>query len=101
MGTISRRHFLERSLKLAGLAGFGGTQLKGFTEPESRRFFGAQTHFGQFRPGAADVLDLIKGAGIAWIRDEVYWSEVEKEKGVFKFPPAYEHYLRAALGRGI
>ena len=133
MGTISRRHFLERSLKLAGLAGFGGTQLKGFTgfpfdeaaadsahaagtrgvaapsydppdsrtNPESRRFFGAQTHFGQFRPAADDLLNLVQGAGIGWIRDEVYWSEVEKEKGVFRFPPAYERYLKAARGRGI
>ncbi len=31
MGTISRRHFLERSLKLAGWAGFGGTQFRDFT----------------------------------------------------------------------
>ena len=48
-----------------------------------------------------EILELIKDAGIGWIRDEVYWSEVEKEKGVFRFPPAYDHYLRAAQARGI
>jgi hypothetical protein len=120
MSRISRRDFLERSLKLAGLTGFGGARLRelarlGFIEnapagPSSDigtdkaggdRFFGAQTHFGQFRTDVDDVLGLIKGAGIGWIRDEVYWSEVEKEKGIFKFPPAYDHYLRAAQSRGI
>jgi len=120
MNTISRRNFLERSLKLAGLTGFGGPWLRelGRTrsikkarcgpsigpcpdEPGSDRFFGTQTHFGQFRPGVDDVLDLIKGAGIGWIRDEVYWAEIEKEKGLFRFPPAYDHYLKAAQARGI
>jgi hypothetical protein len=119
MNTISRRDFFERSLKLAGLTGFGrpwlrelartrfiekapaGLSLDPPPKPGSDRFFGAQTHFGQYRPGVDDVLDLIKGVGIGWIRDEVYWSEIEKEEGVFRFPPAYDHYLRAAQARGI
>jgi len=48
-----------------------------------------------------ELLDLIKGAGARWIRDEVYWSEVEKRKGVFDFPPSYDYYLKAARARGI
>jgi hypothetical protein len=116
---ISRRDFLERSLKLAGLTGFGRPWLRGLTcvrfpegapagplpdpgpESGSEPFFGVQTHFGQHRPDAEGLLDLIKGAGVGWIRDEVYWSEIEKEKGVFKFPPAHDTYLRAARARGI
>ena len=135
MDTISRRGFLERGLKLAGLAGFGGAGLFGgrrvsglagarsvenshagkasavisfprpFLDPGpspvSDPFFGVQTHFGQFRPAADDILELIKDAGIGWIRDEVYWSEIEKAKGVFRFPPAYDQYLKAARARGI
>jgi hypothetical protein len=120
MNRISRRDFFKRSLKLAGLTGFGGPWLRELARirfikkspagpsldpspnnPGSDCFFGAQTHFGQFRPGVDDVLDLIKGAGIGWIRDEVYWSEIEKEKGVFKFPQAYDYFLRAAQARGI
>jgi len=119
MNAISRRDFFERSLKLAGLTGFGGPWLRelsrfGFSEkapagrsldpcpePGSDPFLGVQTHFGQFRPGVDDILDLIKGAGIGWIRDEVYWSEIEKEEGVFRFPPAYDQYLRTAQARGI
>jgi hypothetical protein len=139
--TLSRRTFLERSLRLAGLAGFGGLGLGTGTarlpkmakaaadyghaapaakalapgrpahqtpsvlspapQPAPTGFFGVQTHFGQFRPEADDILELIKGARIGWIRDEVYWSEIEKEKGAFRFPPAYDRYLRAAQARGI
>ena len=31
----------------------------------------------------------------------MYWSEIEKERGAFKFPPAYDLYLKAAEARGI
>ncbi len=68
---------------------------------EDDSFFGVQTHFGQYRSGVDELLDLIKAGGIGWIRDEVYWSEIEKEKGVFRFPAAYDNYLRAAQARGI
>ncbi|MGA2533156.1 MAG: glycosyl hydrolase [Candidatus Aminicenantales bacterium] len=119
MNKISRRKFIERGVKMAGFAGVGGPWLAELADSRSRekppavpspgstpnaggsRFFGTQTHFGQYRAGADAILDLIKDARIGWIRDEVYWSEVEKEKGVFRFPPAYDYYLRAAQARGI
>ncbi len=104
---------------MAGLAGLGGPWLRELAgsriakktlaspkripspTPPRGGFFGAQTHFGQNRSGADELLDLIKAAGIGWIRDEVYWSVVEKRKGVFDFPPQYDHYLKAAQARGI
>lgn len=104
---------------MAGLAGIGGPWLTALADSRSREkppagrspgqtpdgsggpFFGTQTHFGQHRVGADEILELIKDAGFGWIRDEVYWSEVEKEKGVFRFPPDYDHYLQAAQARGI
>jgi hypothetical protein len=116
---ISRREFFESGFKLTGLAALGGPWLKrpspSRVEEQARevlppdsspedlpgRFFGAQTHFGQHRPGADELLDLVREAGLGWIRDEVYWSEVEKEKGVFRFPPAYDHYLGVAQARGL
>ncbi len=119
MSKISRREFVENSFKLALFAGPGLQWLmrpdplrKGAAAQEGHlpgqrpgeslgRFFGAQTHFGQYRSGIDEILDLIKDAGIGWIRDEVYWSQVEMEKGVFRFPPAYDRYLRAAQARGI
>ena len=101
------------------MAGLGGLRLSGSAETRVRLnapagpsphlgltvgrggFFGVQTHFGQYRAGVDELLDLIKGAGAGWIRDEVYWSEVEKKKGVFDFPPQYDYYLKAAQARGI
>jgi len=116
---ISRRRFFESGLRLAGLAGLGGPWLKGLASPRAMPntpagpsprpgpaagrggFFGVQTHFGQYRAGVDELLDQIKAAGASWIRDEVYWSEIEKKKGVFDFPPQYDHYLKAAQIRGI
>ena len=120
---ISRREFFAGGLKLAGLAGFRSLGLRRLRGPEVLRldrkpqdrpspgpsapagrragFFAVQTHFGQFRPDADGLLDLVDDAGIAWIRDEVYWSQVEKRKGVFDFPPEYDDYLAAAQDRGI
>jgi len=118
-GKICRRKFFENGFKLTGLATFGalwpkrpspsrvGGQAREVPPPASTpedrpgRFFGTQTHFGQHRAGADELLELVREAGIGWIRDEVYWSEVEKERGVFRFPPAYDHYLRAAQARGL
>jgi hypothetical protein len=103
LNKISRRKFFESGFRLAGLTAFGAPWLKQAALPQAclGRFFGMQTHFGQNRTGVDEILDLIKEAGIGWIRDEVYWSEVEKEKGVFRFPPSYDQYLRAAQARGI
>jgi hypothetical protein len=109
LNRFSRRLFIERSLKLAGLAGFSRPPLGAFGGPvydevsETRRdrFFGVQAHFGQFRTEVDKFLDLAHAAGIGWIRDEVYWSEIEKEKGLFRFPPSYDYYLKAAHLRSL
>ena len=46
--------------------------------------FGTCTHFGQFGDKGDDyhvLLPIAKKAGVKWIRDEVYWSYIETEKG--------------------
>lgn len=119
MNKISRRKFFESGVKMAGLAGIGGGWLRELADGRGPgkapagsspglnlqdgpgRFFGVQTHFGQHRTGVDEILDLIKEARLGWIRDEVYWSEIEKEKGVFRFPAAYDNYLKAAQARGL
>lgn len=119
MNKISRRTFFRKTAKIVSFAGLSGISLKGRSVDRYRhktqsgqgpgqnlrddrgRFFGAQTHFGQFRSGVNEILDGIKDARLSWIRDEVYWSQVEKEKGVFRFPEAYDDYVKAARARDI
>jgi hypothetical protein len=114
---ISRREFFKKSIKSAALSAIGLPALMDFAAlqttiksyavqarnlPRVRsHFFGVQTHFGQGRPDVEEVLDLIEQAGINWIRDEVYWAEIEKKKGVFDFPGQYDNYLHSAQARGI
>ncbi len=105
---ISRREFFREGAPLAGLAvlaraavAFPGAFSSRPASSGPGRFFGAQTHFGQFRTASSELLDQIKDAGFGWIRDEVYWEHIEKEKGVFRFPPAYDAYLKAARARDI
>ncbi|WP_061150446.1 glycoside hydrolase 5 family protein [Caballeronia arvi] len=60
---------------------------------------GVQTHFAHRKGVPATVLSLVKRAGFAWIRDEVYWSEIEKTPGQFQFPRNdndYGGYVRVA-----
>ena len=63
--------------------------------------FGVCTHFGQFKHKVPDTLELIKRMGSTWIRDEIYWSNVEREKGKFEFPEYYDAYMKAAGELGI
>lgn len=63
--------------------------------------FGVQMHFGQFKHLVPDTLELVKRMGAAWIRDELYWSNIEGEKGKFVFPDYYDAYMKAAAKLGI
>lgn len=63
--------------------------------------FGVCTHFGQFKHKVPETLELIRCMGAAWIRDEIYWSNVEREKGKFEFPEYYDTYIKAAGNLGI
>ena len=63
--------------------------------------FGVCTHFGQFKHKVPETLELIKRMGATWIRDELYWSNIEREKGKFQFPEYYDAYMKAAGKLGI
>jgi hypothetical protein len=63
--------------------------------------FGVVTHFGQGGTAPSVLLPLVKQAGFAWIRDELYWQEIEKKPGVFSFPASYDAYLAACARLGI
>ncbi len=74
---------------------------------DTTSYRGVQTHFGQYNRTDMDSvsmeaqLDLILAAGFQAIRDECYWSDVEKERGVYSFPKQIDDYIRAAQRRGI
>jgi len=63
--------------------------------------FGVCTHFGQFKHKVPETLELIRDMGAAWVRDELYWGNVEREKGKFEFPDYYDAYMEAAGRLGI
>lgn len=61
--------------------------------------FGAMTHFAQ---GMNPVmLGTLKKIGIESIRDEHYWAQVEKTKGVYQFAPKSDAYMEACKTTGI
>lgn len=57
--------------------------------------FGVMTHFAQ--GWDTDWIPVIREAGIREVRDELYWRDVEPQKGAFRFPASYDRYL-AKLG---
>jgi hypothetical protein len=63
--------------------------------------FGIVTHFGQTKDSSPFVLRLVKQAGFSWIRDELYWQEIEKAPGQFRFPASYDNYLAEAARQGL
>lgn len=63
--------------------------------------FGVCTHFanktgqlGHWQPET--VIPLIADAGFGWIRDEILWRDIEKEKGVYQIPEKTRHWIDAA-----
>lgn len=55
--------------------------------------WGVATHFAQGM--TPKMLPLLKAAGIGMIRDELYWDQVEQEKGKYTFTSRYENYMQA------
>ncbi len=63
--------------------------------------FGIVTHFAQGQGSPSVLLPLIRQAGFSWIRDELYWQEIEKVPGQFSFPRHYDAFLQQATRLGI
>lgn len=84
------------------LAGFAALLFAGLCPAETPEFYaGACTHFAQNKGVPVLNLDLVREAGIASIRDEVSWSNVEQRKGELKVPDSFGHYLDEAVKRNI
>lgn len=68
-------------------------------DPSQPSPFGVMTHFAQ--GWERDLLPLITKAGIRYIRDEQYWSEVEPAPSAFDFPERFTAYMADAAARGL
>ena len=86
---------MYKLLCFLGCTVFGGIAVQ--SEP---LVTGVCTHFAQGKGGGGQAFNLFREAGIDSIRDEAYWSNVEKEKGKLN-PAAYQWYINAATIRGI
>lgn len=71
-------------------------------KPAPDGFFGACTHFGQGKHRVPQTLELLRRAGVEWLRDEIPWSVVERKKGEHTFTePYYEAFMSAAEKTGV
>ena len=84
----------------AALAGPASAQT---TRPAGAGGFtvGVCTHFSQRKGVVGENLDVAAAANVGSIRDEVPWSQVEKEKGTLAIPERYDEYVDAAIARGL
>ncbi len=70
-------------------------------------YYGVQTHLGQLERTDIDsigmeiLLDAAQNAGLTSIRDECWWSEIEKVKGIFTFPHTVDRLIRSIQRRGL
>ncbi|MGC9316695.1 MAG: hypothetical protein ACP5KN_01510 [Armatimonadota bacterium] len=62
--------------------------------------FGACTHYHR-EHWSLESMPMMVRAGIKYLRDEVPWSHVEREKGSFEFPPRKDEYIDRAVELGI
>lgn len=65
--------------------------------PTVRDAIGINIHFTTPRPGE---MDLLAASGVGWVRMDVGWHHVEKEKGVYDFAK-YDILMRELDARGI
>jgi hypothetical protein len=57
--------------------------------------FGVCVHLAMARSDAATVLRLVDDAGFTSVRDDAYWSGVEKVRGTLEFPARYAESRKA------
>ncbi len=62
---------------------------------------GVQTHYGHKGWEPLSTLDAIKEMGVGWIRDDLFWSSVEKEKGQYEIPDYAWEWIKAAQARDL
>ncbi|KVU38850.1 beta-glucosidase [Burkholderia ubonensis] len=105
--TMARPGFYRAEAELDSLTGTPlGYSSVTFALVQKRRSggpsdFGIVTHFAQGQGAPSVVLPLVQQAGFSWIRDELYWQEIEKAPGHFSFPARYDAFLELTARLGI
>lgn len=61
--------------------------------------FGVMTHFSQ--GWSTDWVSVASSYSIPNVRDELYWNNIEIQKGVYSFPTAYDDYMNTLKAAGI
>jgi hypothetical protein len=61
---------------------------------------GVDTHFSQNRDPKA-IMPLIAQSEFGWIKDDIYWSEFEKVKGVYQVPSKVQNWINLATQYGL
>jgi hypothetical protein len=61
---------------------------------------GVGTHFAQGWD-VEKVMPLVARSGAGWIRDELYWDDFEKQKGVYRVPEKTMAWINAAHAAGL
>jgi hypothetical protein len=61
---------------------------------------GVDTHFSQNWDLNA-VMPPIAHCEFGWIKDDIYWSEFEKAKGVYQIPPKVQNWINLANRYGL
>jgi hypothetical protein len=84
----------------SALAEEGNTPGQETTRKVQESRFGVATHF-HHGWDCETVMPLIVDAGLAWIRDDIYWGEVEETKGVYKIPDRHLRWIKMAHARGL
>src|ERR1035437_9919050 len=59
---------------------------------------GACTHFGQGKGLLKVNLSMMRQAGISSFRDEVGWRAIERTKGQYEMPPAWDEFVNEGPG---
>ncbi len=77
----------------------GMTAAQEYPEPIER--FGVQGHFGRHSWDFGPLLPFMRKMGVSWIKDEIYWHQVETEKGRYAIDEVNEAWIRQATDAGI
>jgi hypothetical protein len=62
---------------------------------------GVCTHFSQGKGSLDANLSLIRQAGVGAIRDDISWGAVERVKGQYAMPAAYDEFVNHAVDAGL